>query len=244
MKIDCRHIRSLLAAFALLLSLGSSAQYKVRGTVFDSSHRYTIEAVTVMSTGGKGTATDSLGRYSIDVAEKDSIWFSFLGRTTPRYPVLKIQDVNQFDISLRLKMVVLKEVTVRSRLYKEDSVQNRRDYAKAFNFQRPNLASITSVTATGAGFDINEIIRLFQFKKNRQMEKFRERLLDQEREKYVTYRFGKALVRRLTGLDGEPLNKFMEIYRPSYEFTLLTPEYDFQLYIKKAGEAFKTGKAL
>ena len=126
----------------------SFSQYKVKGHVFDSSRIYPIELVTVQSTAGKMTMTDSNGHYSIDVAEKDSIWFSFLGRPTPKYPVLKIADVTQFDIALRLKNDVMKEVRIRNRNYKEDSIQNRKDYAKAFNFQRPSLSTMTSVTSS------------------------------------------------------------------------------------------------
>jgi hypothetical protein len=50
-------------------------------------------------------------------------------------------------------------------------------------------------------------------------------------------------VRRLTSLDGEELTRFMLKYRPTYEFTLLSSEYDFQYYIKKSGEEFKKSKA-
>ena len=227
----------------MLLCIGVQAQYKVKGTVYDSSRLYRIESVTVLSTGGKVTATDSLGRYQLEVGEKDSIWFSFLGKPTPKYPVLKITDISRFDIALRLKADVLPEVKIRSRLYKEDSLQNRRDYAKAFNFQRPNFGSLTSVNAMGAGIDIQELIRLFQFRKNISMEKFRERLLEQEREKFVDHKFNKALVRRLTGLENDTLVKFMQQYRPSYEFALFSSEYDFQLYIKTAGEEFKKAKS-
>lgn len=218
------------------------AQFKIKGTVYDSSRRFAIEAVTVLSTGGKATMTDSLGKYQLDVSEKDSIWFSFLGKPTPKYPVLKITDVSQFDIALRLKVDVMKEVRIRSRVYKEDSIQNRRDYAKAFDFKRPNLESMTSIGATGAGIDIQELIRVFQFRKNKSMEKFRERLLQQEKDKFVDHRFNKALVRRLTGLEGDALTRFMIYKRPSYEFTLFSTEYDFQYFIKNAGEEFKKGK--
>ena len=218
------------------------AQFKIKGTVYDSSGRFAIEAVTVLSTGGKATMTDSLGKYQLDVSEKDSIWFSFLGKPTPKYPVLKITDVSQFDIALRLKVDVMKEVRIRSRVYKEDSIQNRRDYAKAFDFKRPNLESMTSIGATGAGIDIQELIRVFQFRKNKSMEKFRERLLQQEKDKFVDHRFNKALVRRLTGLEGDALTRFMIYKRPSYEFTLFSTEYDFQYFIKNAGEEFKKGK--
>ncbi|MGZ8537128.1 MAG: hypothetical protein ACXWV9_02640, partial [Flavisolibacter sp.] len=101
------HIKLLLAVLCIFSAATVSAQYKVRGTVYDSSRMYRIEAVTVMSTGGRMTMTDSMGRYHVDVAEKDSIWFSYLGKTTPKYPILKMADINQFDIALKLKSNVM-----------------------------------------------------------------------------------------------------------------------------------------
>jgi hypothetical protein len=220
-----------------------SAQYKVKGTVYDTSRIYRIEAVTVMSTNGKMTMTDSLGRYEIGVGDKDSIWFSYLGKPTPKYPVLKMADISQFDIALRLKSDVMKEVIVRNRSYRQDSIQNRRDYAKIFDFHRPTVGSMTSIGPTGAGIDLDELIRVFQFRKNKSMEKFRERLEEQEREKFIDHRFNKALVKRLTDLDGSNLDVFMLRYRPTYIFTLTATEYDFQLYIKKCFELFQSPKS-
>jgi hypothetical protein len=203
-----------------------------------------VESVTVLSSSGKLSISDTLGRYSIEVSEIDTIWFSFLGRPTPKYPVLKIADISQFDIALNLNMItkgnILPEVKIRTRIYKQDSLQNRNDYKKVFDFRRPDLASMTSVNSTGAGIDIQELIRVFQFRKNKSMERFRERLLEQEKEKFVDHRFNKPLVRRLTGLDSAALEQFMVTYRPAYEFCLFTTEYDFQLYIKNAGIAFNS----
>jgi hypothetical protein len=227
----------------VLFAGSTSAQYKVKGTVYDSSRIYRIEAVTVMSTSGHLTMTDSMGHYQITVGEKDSIWFSYLGKPTPKYPVLKMTDVNEFDIALQLKSDVMKEVRIKSHSYRMDSIQNRRDYAKVFNFHRPTISSMTSIGPTGAAIDLDELIRVFQFRKNKSMEKFRERLEDQEREKFIDHRFNKALVRRLTNLDGDDLNIFMLRYRPSYAFTLTATEYDFQLYIKKCFELIKFSKS-
>lgn len=234
------HIRFFYLFIFILLAGGASAQYRVKGTVFDSSRIYRIEAVTVMSTAGRMTITDSLGRYQIMVGEKDSIWFSYLGKPTPKYPVLKIADVNQFDISLRLKSDVMKEVIVRNRSYRMDSIQNRKDYAKVFNFRRPNASTLTNIGPSGAGIDLDELIRVFQFRKNKSMEKFRERLEEQERQKFIDHRFNKALVKRLTKLEGADLDAFMLRYRPTYAFTLMAGEYDFQMYIKKCFELFRS----
>jgi hypothetical protein len=180
-----------------------------------------------------------MGHYHLTVREKDSIWFSYLGKPTPKYPVLKIADINQFDIALHLKMDVMKEVKIRTRNYKLDSIQNRRDYARVFDFHRPSVGTMTSIGPTGAGIDLDELIRVFQFKKNKSMERFQRRLLEQEQEKSVDHRFTKGIVKRLTGLDGKDLDNFMQQYRPSYLFTSYASDYDFQLYIKNAGEDFK-----
>jgi hypothetical protein len=75
------------------------------------------------------------------------------------------------------------------------------------------------------------------------MLKFQQRLVEQEHEKFVDHRFNKALIRKLTGLDGEDLNRFIQLYRPTFEFASFASEYDFQLYIKKAYEVFKSNKS-
>lgn len=231
--------RIVFLLFLLLGNLASSAQYKVKGTVYDSSRQYRIQAVTVLSTSGGITITDSMGRYQINVGEQDSVWFSYLGKPTPRYAVLKMPDVTQFDIALQLKTVVMEEVKIRSRSYRMDSIQNRLDYAKVFDYKKVSFGSLTSIGPSGAGIDIAELIRLFQFRKNKSMLKFQERLIEQEKERYIDHLFNKTLVKKLTALDGEMLEQFMIKYRPSYEFAIATGEYDFQLYIKSAASQFQ-----
>lgn len=220
-----------------------SAQYKVSGTVYDSSRTYPLEAVSVLNSRGGGTVTNREGHYVIEVRETDSLWFSYLGKPTMKFPVLKIQDLSQFDIALRVPINVLREVIVKRRDYKMDSIQFRKDYAKVFDYRRPNVESMTSIGPMGAGIDINELIRLFQFRKNKSTLRFQERILQQERDRYIDNRFSKALVLRLTGLEGEEQSRFMLLYRPSYEFTLYTNDYFFQAYIKEAFLKFKSGKA-
>ena len=220
----------------------ANAQYQVKGTVYDSSRLYPLEAVTVLSSSGKGAITDINGNYHIDVNEKDSIWFSYLGKPTMKYAVLSMTDPLHFDVSLRINITVLKGVTVSPRNYRLDSIQNRIDYAKVFNYERPKLKPTMGGGAggVGVGFDLDEIIQMFQFRKNKNMQRFQERLIREEQDKFVDHRFSRQLVRRLTNLINEKLDSFMVMYRPSYQFTLLTSDYEFQSYIKKCYEQFKT----
>ena len=138
-------------------------------------------------------------------------------------------------------MPTLKEVKIRPRNYRQDSIQNRLDYAKIFDYQKPGLKTVTPQYGAGAGFDLDEIINMFRFRRNRSMASFQQRLFQQEQDKFIDHRFNKALVRRLTLLDGAELDRFMQLYRPSYIFTKLAGDYDSNLYIKNAAERFTAG---
>ncbi|HEY1871383.1 MAG TPA: hypothetical protein VGG71_10005, partial [Chitinophagaceae bacterium] len=59
-------------------------------------------------------------------------------------------------------------------------------------------------------------------------------------DKFIDHRFNKLLVRRLTNLPNEQLDTFMARYRPTYQFTARASDYEFQTYIKKCYEEFKT----
>jgi hypothetical protein len=229
------HIRNAFFFLLCLISASASAQFKVRGTVYDSSRVYVMPGVSVLSTSGRGTSTDGNGSYEIDVNEKDSIWFSYLGKPTRKYPVLTMNDPLHFDISIQLNIAILKEVRVLPRNYRQDSIQNRLDYAKGFNFEKPKLKPTLGggPGGVGVGFDLDEIIRMFQFRRNKMMAKFQERLLEQEKDKSIDHRFSKALVFKLTGLNGDERDSFMAAYRPSFEFAERASDYEFQLYIKK-----------
>ena len=249
------HFLSLLAAglkklypyiIISLLFLGaaynSQAQtYRIKGYVLDSSRNYPMELVSVISSSGKGTVTNSIGYYELEVSEQDTIWFSYLNKSTMKFPVAKINNPMQFDISIQVNVPTLKEVKILPRNYRQDSIQNRLDYAKVFGFQKPKLKTVTPTYGAGVGFDLDEIINMFRFRRNRSMLSFQQRLLTEEQDKFVDNRFSKALVRRLTLLDGRELDSFMQVFRPSYTFTKMAGDYDFRLYIKQALYRFKHG---
>ncbi|MGB5028962.1 MAG: hypothetical protein WBO38_10705 [Chitinophagaceae bacterium] len=215
--------------------------YKIKGVVYDSSRNYPMELVSVLSTSGTGTVTNADGYYEIEVTEKDSIWFSYLNKPTVKFPVMRIGNPMQFDISLQVNVPVMKEVKILPRNYRLDSLRNRQDYAKIFNYQKPTLKTVTPQYGAAVGFDLDEIINMFRVKRNRSMASFQRRLLMEEQDKYVEFRFNKALVRRLTLLDGAELDSFMRVFKPSYTFTKLAGDYEFRLYIKQALYRFKRG---
>ncbi len=218
------------------------AQLILSGTVFDSTKRNLVEAVRVESTGGSFTMTDSMGRYKIPVTEKDSISFSYQNKPTQKFSVKDIPDPNHFDISLRVtvkgKYTTLKEVVVFAKSYREDSIENRRTYANVYDFRNPTVR--TNITPDGAvGADLDEIINIFRFRRNKRLKAFQARLEKQEQEKYVNYRFNKTFVKRLTHLEGAQLDSFMVRYQPSYEFASQADEITFNKYVLNASYRFR-----
>jgi hypothetical protein len=209
-----------------------TAQVRINGRVYDMSQSVPLPSVSVMSTAGTGTVTDSTGRYMILAGEKDSIWFSYLGKPTPKYAVSSIGNVQSFEISLHVNVTELPRVTIAPPNYKRDSLQNRIDYAKAFNFRKPGIG-VTYEPGGPVGLDLDQFIQMFQFRRNKRMAHFRERLEQEEIDKFIEHRFTRALVIKLTGIRGAELDTFMVRYKPDLLFTMDATEYEFVSYIKE-----------
>lgn len=62
---------------------------------------------------------------------------------------------------------------------------------------------------------------------------FQQRLISDEQNKYIDHRYTKYLVKRLTNLDGDELNKFMDFYRPSYDEVLMMNDLELGYYIEQ-----------
>lgn len=218
----------------------------INGTVYDISARRPLEAVGVFSTSGKWTITDSLGKYAITVLPKDSIWFSLIGKVTMKYPVDTISNLNNFNIMIHVRATELPEVKVRNSYYKYDSVQNRKDYAKIFDFRKPTirLSGNPNYNPGGltVGFDLDEIINMFRVKRNRSILSLQRRLLDQEQEKYVNNRYSKQFVRKITKLQSPELDTFMVRYRPEYEVVQLLNDLELGYYVQQSFEQYKAAK--
>jgi hypothetical protein len=226
-------------------SLLAQNNVMVSGTVYDITARKPLDGVIVQSTSGRGALSDSTGHYSIIVRKADSIWFTMLNKSTMKYAVDTIRNLDHFDISLYIRADVLPEVKVFNRSYRLDSIQNRLDYAKYFNYKKPGIGTVSTPYTPGGlavGFDLDEIINMFRFRRNRNLTYLQNRLLQQEQDGYINHRFSKALVRKITKLQSPELESFMAKYRPTYEFVQMVNDLELGYYIEKCFEQYKTGK--
>jgi hypothetical protein len=198
--------------------------------------------VYVYSTSGSRAITDSTGTYQINVNEKDSISFFYNGKSTVKFPVKSMIDYTAFDISLLVKVKqkykLLSPVTVFANSYRRDSLENREEYSKIFGREKPGLHSSYD-PGGAAGLDVDALIGAFQFRKNKQNLAFKNRLLQQEQDNYIDYRFSSKTVSRVTGLKGKDLEKYKKLYRPTYFFVVNSTLTEFYEYILNTSYAFK-----
>lgn len=218
----------------------------IKGTVYDITARNPLEAVGVMSSSGRGTITDSTGRYVLVVPFRDSIWFTLIGKSTMKYPVDTITNTDNFNVMIHLRARELPPVTVRNSYYRYDSLQNRKDYAKIFDFKKPglSLSSNPNYNPGGltVGFDLDAIINMFRTKRNRSILNLQKRLVDQEQDKYVDHRYSKAFVRKITKLEPPELDTFMRRYRPEYDMVVLLNDLELGYYIQTSFEQYQSAK--
>jgi len=231
-----------ISIFLVLLAFctvrADAQQVTIHGTVFNMYKTRPLDAVTVLCSCGSGTTTDSNGNYMIRVNANDSLRFSYLGRATQYFPVNMMNSTTGFDIALHVNPTQLAEVRVAPKNYYLDSLQNRKDYEKIFNFKKPGL-EITEGANGNAGLDLDALINMFNFKKNRRMLAFQKRLIEDEQDKFIDHRFTRYIVKKITGLTGDAADSFMFRFRPSYEFTKIATDYEFFDYIKLAYQDYK-----
>ncbi|MGI8950308.1 MAG: hypothetical protein ACR2FN_01855 [Chitinophagaceae bacterium] len=215
--------------------------------MFDYNRR-AIEGVFVSATSGKETVTDSAGKFSLLVPLKDSIWFSYFGKNTQKYPVDTISNPSEFEIALHIDVPWLPEVRVRSRSYSLDSIANRNEFANIFNYRKPGLRlsqnppSAYIPGSVTVGLDLDELIKMFQFKKNRQTLNFQQRLLQQEQDNYINHRFSPLFIKQITHLQKPALDTFIMYYKPTYETLLMMNDLELGYYIEQCYKQFQSIK--
>lgn len=116
--------------------------------------------------------------------------------------------------------------------YKTDSMRYYALYKETLEYPR-----LTGVEAIQHPFSAMS-------KKNRQIWAFQDEYRFYQEQKYIDYTFNPKLVNSITGLQGDSLQVYMEIFRPSYQYLRSMSEYAYYNYIKRTVEAYrKRGRA-
>ena len=226
------------------MQVASAQTMMLKGTVYDVTQKVPLSSVNVISKSGPQTMTDSMGNYKIILGDKDSVYFSYLGKRSPWFAVGDVTNPWAFDIALRVNVEELPPIFIAKPTYREDSIQNRRDLEQVFDWRKPGLSTSTNGPESGSagvGLDFDALVNVFRFQYNKRQKGYQQFFEWEEHEKYIDHRFSKALIKKLTSLTDDQILAFQKQYRPTYEFMEGASDVDLGLYIQRCKADFDTG---
>lgn len=227
MTIIIKNIALLIPLLFLIQFAGAqvSDMPKVSGIVLEKGIGKRLVDVNVMNIRTKRTATsNNFGVFNIEAAIGDSLSFTKVG-----YGPLKTVLYTMEDIVLEMQPgLTIEEVVVARRTRQQEMEDILNDYSKKgiYNGGKNSVGTYISSPATA-------LYNLFgrEAKNMKRFEKFMDRELDAIA---VDRIFNKTIVSNTTGLEGQDLEHFMEIYRPSHSVATKWGQYDLLNYITKS----------
>jgi hypothetical protein len=223
---------NLLVFLFLALPFISAAE-NITGEVVDHTRKKGLGNVTIVNIySSAGTLTDSGGRFKIMANKGELIEFRKLGYNTVRIRIPQGNVPPYFKIVMQHGPIELPEHAIagQTKDWKTDSLRYYQLYKNALEF--PELT----------GLDIIQHPFSAMSKRNRQIWAFQKEYAWWEQQKYIDYTFNEKLVAGLTGLKGDSVQRYMRLYRPTYEELRSMSEYTFYDYVKQSVDLFRHGR--
>jgi hypothetical protein len=206
-----------LLLFLIAISLFAAAQKRttVHGYVLDSMSYSPIANAQVTNTNtNRNIITNEKGMFSLAVGLNDVLFVTATGYhfDTLRYNILLRDTLVMYMSSLAH---VLPGVTVTAAgytKYQSDSIRRLQEFNSNIGAPKQPVASNAN---SGAGLGINLD---FLSKKEKNKRKAYKTYNEHEKEAYVDYRFSPEIVSDYTGLKGDTLKQFMQLYTPDYDW--------------------------
>ncbi len=238
-----------LLAVCILPSVTALAQ--VVGKVTDERTRIGIPGATI-ETGKRVSVTRPDGTFRIDARLGDSITFRYLGFQSATVMASSAND--SVMISLRPLSLLLKEVVLIHRDYRQDSLHRRLEYNKVFNYKRPGWKEVfvkngvqtdrfpsaykaPNSTASLVTLNVLSVLRVLGPDHSPE-KRFQKVLLRDEENELIERLFSAERINAITQLKGDSLRAFLLDYRPSAKEARKMSEYDSINYIKKSYASF------
>ncbi|HEX9511228.1 MAG TPA: carboxypeptidase-like regulatory domain-containing protein [Puia sp.] len=214
------------------------AQQFLTGKVRKKENLEVLSSVSVYNqTQRKHKLSDEEGNYRIMVQPGDIVIFSCVGYRADTIAVSAKILGAEFPIWLDLRPVSLQAVTVSSLSnYQLDSLERRQVYGWIYE-QEPQPVVERQRQGDGVGVELNVIPH--GSSEVRQRLQLKKRILREEQQHYVNFRFSADYISRLTHLDGDLLKQFMARYRPTYDFCRKAANVDILVYINDSFKKFE-----
>ncbi|HEY0245776.1 MAG TPA: hypothetical protein VGC01_09450 [Mucilaginibacter sp.] len=237
-----------------MLLCGHVFAQRLNGIVIDKATGQPVPNA-IIKKGFYTQVSSSYGEFSLPVARfGDTIRISSMGYK-PYNLLIGMAHKDTIHVYLEPNSIILNDVNInRQRNHQLDSINNRKEFAKIFahktpgvmdafikidpNIYRPNdYINSTNSTTSIAGLNLLSVFNLFG--KNKTSEsKLHELALQDEEATYLDRRFSKQRVNKLTGLQGDTLQKFVDRFRPSMSALKAMSDYELLIFIKQCYELY------
>ncbi|MBG9378340.1 carboxypeptidase regulatory-like domain-containing protein [Panacibacter sp. DH6] len=200
----------------------------ITGLVTDSLSAAPLAGVQVtnLTTNKKATANTN-GQFTIGADVNDVLYFTKDGYRFKTFAYSLLMD-GTLDVKMSPLANVLPGVSVRAdyNKYQSDSIKRLDDFNK--DMVSPKYKAVQN-NSNGAG----AVINLDRLSSREKQKRRADKLFKQhEEEAYIRYRFSPDLVSEYTGLKGDSLERFINNYRPGYDWLRKhTTEEDVFYYI-------------
>ncbi len=236
----------LVLGFGFFMQKSEAQRRLLVGRVFAAMSFRSTSGILVESSSGASSFTDDKGYFSLNVVPHDTIYYyvSKLTKSIP-YPVDSIKNWDDYAIAVQTieydiararkygydvanidPTLILENVTVVSRNYHKDSLENRQEYDKVFNYKKPPINPFSPIST---------IANLLDFKTKKRMKRMKGDLLFEEQQGYIDTRFNRTSVKKSLGksVDDSTLTFYLKRYRPTYEEVLGMENMSMIMYIRK-----------
>jgi hypothetical protein len=225
--------------FVLLLVSGptANAQQFLTGKVYVKGSSDTLISVSIHNiTAQRYDLSDEDGSYRVQAAPGDHIAFSSVGHKTDTITVTSSDLTASYPVYLEIKAQTLQAVRVGEfSNYQLDSIDRRKEYAWVYDHGNERRFE---QERKGDGVGVNMNIFRNTSTAAKQRERLEKRLLKEEQDYYVDFRYNKDYVAKITRLQGDSLKTFMKKYRPSFDYCRKAATVDILVYINDCYKQF------
>lgn len=212
-------------------SIPDGIAQQIRGLIQDRESKQGLANAQILNVYDNSTAyTDSTGHFTINARKGELVEVRCAG-----YNKVSVRltngDLPQFFKLYLDKVTILNTDRFASSgltPFQIDSIKNHELYKNVLEYRRLSTFQMVESPFTAAAdkkkWDFQDSYALF------------------EQEKYIDYMFNEALVKQITGLEGTDLQRYMKLYRPSYEALRSLTQYDYYSYIRTSAERYRRNR--
>lgn len=224
----------VLTIMCLSVRFAQAQENSVQGLIMEKSFSAKISGVSILNKrSGISTTSNELGLFRIEAIAGDTLNLSKSGYADLIVPLLELSD----KVLILQAVIRLSEVRVEAQSKKQELDEVRAQYRKKGSYyagKPPFLA-----------YFFRPLTALYELigKTPGQARRFNAYYTRELQESEIDRRFNTFAINKVTGLEGNDLNNFMQSYRPKYQDFATWDEYALINYIKKSLDIFnKAGR--